>query len=70
MCKLFIAVTIIMSVPALFVVHAQAATSGPASVLQGAAQAGSAIETAAACARRRICGPRGCAWRTVCGGRR
>jgi hypothetical protein len=70
MCKLVVAVTILMSMPVLFVVHAQAATAGPASVLQGAAQAGSAIEAAAACARRRVCGARGCAWRTVCGGRR
>jgi hypothetical protein len=70
MCKFLVAVTIFMSVLALFVVQPQAAASGPASVLKGAAQAGSAIETAAACARRRVCGARGCAWRTVCAGRR
>jgi hypothetical protein len=65
MCKLIIAVTMLVSIPMLFVLEAQAAPPGPASVLQRAAKTASPLE-AAACARRRVCGSRGCAWRTVC----
>ena len=70
MIKLFVAVSILMSVPAVFTLPAQAATPGPASVLERAAKAASPVENAAGCARRRVCGARGCAWRTVCRGRR
>jgi hypothetical protein len=65
MCKLILAVTMLVSIPILFVLEAQAAPPGPTSVLQSAVKAASPVE-AAACARRRVCGPRGCAWRTVC----
>jgi hypothetical protein len=70
MCKLIIAVTMLVTMPALFAVQTQAATPGPGSVLHRTIKAESPIEAAAACARRRVCGARGCAWRTVCGGRR
>lgn len=70
MCKLIVAVTMLLSIPVLFVLQAQAATPGPASLLRTTIKAGSPIEAAAACVRRRVCGPRGCAWRSVCGGRR
>jgi len=48
----------------------QAGTYGSFEGLQAAAKAETTVEPAAACVRRRVCGPRGCAWRTVCGRRR
>ena len=69
MCKLIIAVTMLVTMPALFA-EAQAATPGPGSALHSTVKAESPVEAAAACARRRVCGARGCAWRTVCRGRR
>jgi hypothetical protein len=47
----------------LLVPRAEAHVSMPAPIFPGAT---SAVEEAAVCARRRVCGPRGCAWRTVC----
>jgi hypothetical protein len=54
----------------LLPVQSEAATSGAFETLQTAAKEAGLVEPAAACVRRRVCGPRGCVWRTVCGGRR
>ena len=70
MCKLMIAVTVLASIPVLFALKAEAATPGPISVLAGTAKSESLVDSAVACARRRVCGPRGCVWRSACAGRR
>jgi hypothetical protein len=53
-----------ISAAALLMARADAAV--PTASVATIAGETSAVEQAATCLRRRVCGPRGCAWRTVC----
>jgi hypothetical protein len=65
MNKVWLAViaTAFISIPLLLTDPAQA--TAPASSLLAGLKAASPIE-AAACVRRRVCGPNGCVWRRAC----
>jgi hypothetical protein len=58
--------TAAVSAAALFTYRAEAAVSAAPASLRATVGHTSPVERAAACARRRVCGPRGCVWRTVC----